>query len=88
MCVIVYDFEPLGEASAGLDRGFRVLCRETRGFADRKEMVSGLNHLPEHVLGKKTKNMGPTGAHLGQRHTLTSVGNDFRQFFSTLILSP
>lgn len=55
-------------------------------------MVNGLNHLPEHVLGKKTKNipknMGPTGVHLGRRHTLTSVGNDFRQFFSILTLSP
>lgn len=60
------------------DSGF---CAEKRawGFADGKKTANGLNHLPEHVLGKKTKNMGPTGVHLGQRHTLiTSVGNDFR----------
>lgn len=50
-------------------------------------MVRGLNYIPEHVLGRETKNspsMGPTGAHLSQRHTLTTGDKDFRQFLSVL----
>ena len=53
-------------------------------------MVWGLNYLPEHVLGKETKNslsMGPTGVHLSQRHTLTTGDKDFRQYHSILTLS-
>lgn len=55
-----------------------------------KEESIGPKLIPEHALRKETKHslsMGPKGVRVGQRQTLTTADEDFRQLLPILTLS-